>query len=337
MLENETALDAVVVSIPDHMHAPASVMAMQMGLHVYCEKPLTHSIHEARRMREVARRQGIATQMGNGGMASEGTRQSIEIIRAGDIGEVREIHVWTDRPIWPQGLERPSESQAVPSALDWNLWLGVAPERPYHEVYAPFVWRGWQDFGTGALGDIACHSVAMVYMALDLGQPERVRAVTSPRYRETFPNWSIITFEFPSRGKLPPCTLTWYDGGKHPPRELFLGEDFGSGGTLIVGSKGRLHGNTLLPRKDFEGYEPPEPTLPRVTGHHQEWIAACKGGAKPFSNFDFASQLTEAMLTGNLAIATNHEIAWDARRMRASNCREAASLIRPDYRPSFSL
>ena len=162
MLESETRLDAVVVSIPDHMHAPASVMAMQMGLHVYCEKPLTHSIHEARRMREVARRQGVATQMGNGGMASEGTRRSIEIIRAGDIGEVREIHVWTDRPIWPQGLERPTRSQPVPSTLDWDLWLGVAPERPYHEVYAPFVWRGWQDFGTGALGDIACHSVAMV-------------------------------------------------------------------------------------------------------------------------------------------------------------------------------
>ncbi|MBI1785123.1 Gfo/Idh/MocA family oxidoreductase, partial [Candidatus Sumerlaeota bacterium] len=218
MIEKEK-LDAVIVSTPDHTHAPASVFAMQRGLHVYCQKPLTHDVYEARIMRKTAEKYGVVTQMGNQGTAEDGLRSAVEIIRSGAIGKIKEIHVWTNRPIWPQGLNRPDATPPVPEGIKWDLWLGSAPQRPYNPAYHPFNWRGWWDFGTGALGDMACHTANMAFMACDLEYPDRIEAETSERFAETPPKWSVIKYNFPARGNHPPCTFHWYDGGKMPPKD----------------------------------------------------------------------------------------------------------------------
>src|SRR5436190_498740 len=235
MLEAEKSLDAVMVTTPDHTHAVAAVMAMKMGKHVYCEKPLTHSVYEARVMRDVARKYKVATQMGNQGHSYDSTRRVVELVRAGVIGPVSEVHVWTDRPIWPQGLNRPTETPPVPSTLDWDLWLGPAPYRPYNPAYLPFNWRGWWDFGTGALGDMACHCWDTAYWALELGLPETIEAQSSGANAETAPNWSIINYQFPERKGRPPVKLIWYDGGKQPSPDLIAGKPYPKNGSLIVG------------------------------------------------------------------------------------------------------
>src|SRR6185503_3790518 len=218
MLEKEKSLDAVVVTTPDHHHAPAALMAMKLGKHVYCEKPLTHSIAEAREMQRVAREQGVATQMGNQGHSYDDTRRLVEVVQAGTLGDVREVHVWTDRPIWPQGISRPDASETPPSELTWDLWLGPAPKRSYHSSYVPFNWRGGWDFGTGALGDMGCHNTDAAFWALKLEYPESIEAESSGVNSETAPKWSIIRYRFAARGKLPPVDFTWYDGGKLPDR-----------------------------------------------------------------------------------------------------------------------
>ena len=352
MFEAEKNLDAVVVSVPDHNHAVISVAAMKLGKHVYCEKPLTHSIWEARVMRETAAKYKVATQMGTQGHAFEGTRRAVEVIQSGAIGDVRELHVWTDRPAgwWPQGVERPRETPSVPATLDWDLWLGPAPFRPFHPAYVPFKWRGFWDFGTGAIGDMGIHNLDTAFWALNLGLPSSVEVkASSPLFKETAPLWSIIELHFPGRGKLPPVKLTWYDGGKQPPADLFLGEKIPANGSLAIGNKGTLltrdwHGGetakdmfALLPRKNFVGYQPPKPTLPRPSDHHQEWIQACKGGAPSRSNFAYASVLTEALLLGNVALRAGKKIEWDAAHMRAKNCPEADQFIRPDFRSGWTL
>ena len=341
-------IDAVVVATPDHVHAPASVMAMRLGKHVYCEKPLTWSIEEARRMAQVAKEKQVATQMGTQGMAGDRSRAGVEVVRSGVLGAVREMHVWTDRPlgVWPQGVDRPRQTPPVPATLQWDLWLGPAPVRPYHPAYHPFKWRGWLDFGTGALGDMGIHNAAMPYLGLKLGPPTAVEVLqASGTHRETFPAWATLRFEFAARGALPPVTMFWYDGGKKPSAKLLGGHPPAKNGAILVGDKGTLYSVEwtggdwhLLPKSKFRGYRPPTPSLPRSPGHHKEWVAACKGGRAPFCNFpDFASPLTEVMLLGNLALRTGRKIEWDAANMRARGCPEADRLIRRDYRKGWGI
>jgi predicted dehydrogenase len=352
-------IDAVLVATPDHNHAIVSVHAMKLGKHVYCEKPLAHSVWEVREMARVAKESGVATQMGTQGHAFRGTREAVEIVRSGAIGEVRELHCWTDRPagMWPQGIKRPSDTPPVPGGLNWDVWLGPAPQRAYNPVYVPFKWRGFWDFGTGGIGDMGIHNLDTAFWALELTAPTSVKFVDcsprqdDPAFRDTYPAWSIIEMQFPARGDKPAVKMTWYDGGKVPPKELFQGEPIPKtdGGSLVIGSKGTLftrtwHGGqdekdmyVLLPRKQFGDYRPPAPTLPRVRSHHQEWVDACRGKGKTESNFGYASVLTESLLLGSVAIRTGKDFEWDTANMRAPNCPEAAPLIRPTFREGWSL
>ncbi|MGQ9461535.1 MAG: Gfo/Idh/MocA family protein [Candidatus Fervidibacter sp.] len=341
--EMANEIDAVVVATPDHTHAVASVAAMKLGKHVYCEKPLTYCIYEARVMREVAREKKVATQMGNQGMASSGTRQLIEIVRSGAIGHVREVHLWTDRPIWPQGIDRPKDTPPIPPHLDWDLWLGPAPWRPYHPTYHPFAWRGWIDFGTGALGDIGCHAFPFPFLALNLSYPTWVQAVSSGHNGETYPRWSIVQYEFPARGDLPPVRLTWYDGGQKPStdllKDLLKGETIPDNGHLLIGEKGIIFNGRLLPADKFKDYKPPEPTLPRAPqdNHYLEWVQACKTGSQTMSNFEFSSLVTEVVLLGNVALLTGEKIEPEPETMKAKGCPEAEKFIKREYRKGWSL
>lgn len=350
MLEEQKNLDAVVIGTPDHTHAPATAMAIKLGKHVYCEKPLTHTVYEARVIRDLTKKYKVATQMGNQGHSGGNLRRAVEIIQSGAIGPVHEVHIWSDRPIWPQGLDRPAETLAVPANLDWDLWLGPAPERPFNPAYVPFKWRGWWDFGCGALGDMGCHTFDMPFWALKLDAPNSVDVVrTSGVNKETAPKSSVLRYEFPARGKgYPAVTIYWYDGGEKPALDMFElapGEQLSSAGSLMVGEKGRLYAPgsyaenyRLLPSKDFEGYAGPKETLPRSqAGHHQEWISACKGGPAALSNFDYATRLTETILLGNVVMQVGHKIEWDAHKMRAKHCPEADQYLRTEYRKGWTL
>ncbi|MHC4942190.1 MAG: Gfo/Idh/MocA family protein [Planctomycetota bacterium] len=348
--ELHSTIDAVVISTPDHMHALPAMIAMQYGMHVYCEKPLTHDVHEARLLRETARRYGVATQMGNQGTANDHFRAGVEALRAGVLGKVTEVHVWTNRPVWPQGMDRPKESPPVPAHLDWDLWLGTAPDRPYNPAYHPFKWRGWWDFGTGALGDMACHTANLAFMGLNLGYPISVESKNSAFSKDSFPTWSVITLEFPKRGDAPPLTWTWYDGAGDKPawvieklKMLTQGGKVSGSGLVIVGEKGSLFSpddygkeTKLLPLENFADFEPPAPSLPRSPGHHHEWIDACKGGPKALSDFSYAGPFTETVLLGNLAMYTGKKILWDGEGCRATNCDEANALVRREYRKGWS-
>lgn len=359
--EMHAHIDAVVVSTPDHTHAPAAVRAMRLGKHAYCQKPLTHSVAEARLMRDTARQYKVATQMGNQGTAADGFRRGVEIIRSGAIGPVREVHVWTNRPFkyWKQSpdiVARPTETPPVPAHVHWDLFLGTAPERPYHPVYHPHDWRGWWDFGTGSLGDMACHTTNLPFMALKLGYPTRVSAVSGEVNPETYPAWATITYEFPARGDLPPVKLTWYEGARDgqrnlPPAELLMGETPSSSGALLVGERGAMFSpndygaeQKLLPAKQFEGYQPPEPSLPRMHAgrdidDHQkaEWVRAIRGGPAALSNFDYAAVLTETMLLGNVAVRVGQPLEYDADKLRVTNCPAAAEFISPPYRKGWEI
>jgi predicted dehydrogenase len=353
MLDKQQEIDAVIVATPDHTHAIASIAAMKRGKHVYCEKPLTHSVWEARQVAEAARQHKVATQMGNQGQASEETRRLSELVAAGAIGQVREAHIWTDRPsqglfneYWPQGVPRPKESPSIPDTLDWDLWIGPAPLRPYNPAYAPFNWRGWWDFGTGALGDIGCHSFDPVFRALKLGHPVSVQASSTRVNEETFPLGSMVTYRFPARGNQPPVKLVWYDGGLRPPRPEELEDDnlMGDNGRLLIGDKGMILGNRIIPdsRRSEVGDVPR--TLRRSPGHQKEWIDACKGGDPAGSNFDWAGPLTEAVLLGNIALRvqmrqelTRKILQWDPQSMRFTNSDEATKLLRREYRDGWKL
>ncbi|MEO2048924.1 MAG: Gfo/Idh/MocA family oxidoreductase [Pirellulales bacterium] len=355
------SIDAVVVSTPDHTHAPASILAMRMGKHVYCQKPLTHKVAEARLMRETARKYKVATQMGNQGTAASGFRRGVEIIRSGVVGKVKEIHVWTNRPFnyWKQApdiVARPGEKPPIPSHVHWDLFLGPAPERPYHPVYHPHDWRGWWDFGTGSLGDMACHTANLAFMGLKLDLPTRVSAVSAAVNPETYPAWATITYEFPKRGDLPACRLTWYEGARNgkrnlPAPDLFQGEEASSSGLLFLGEKGSIYSpndygaeQKLLPTGAFADYEPPEPTLERLdsgrgTDHDQkwEWVRAIQGGPPAMSNFDYASVLTETMLLGNVAVRIGQPIEYDAAKGKITNSAEADNYVRTEYRDGWKL
>ncbi len=338
--EMDKQIDAVTVSTPDHTHFVAAMTAIMRGKHVFCQKPLTHSVWEARVLTLAARKHKVATQMGIQGHAREGTRLLVEWIKAGAIGPVREVHYWTNRPIWPQGIGRPSDTPAVPSSLDWDLWLSVAPERPYHPAYHPFKWRGWWDFGTGALGDIACHAIDAGHWALDLGRPASVEAETSPVNDETAPKWSIITYQFPARGELPPLKVVWYDGGKKPPRpkELEGNRKMGNGGQLFFGDKGVILGGgnpRLIPEAKMKEFQRPPKTVPRSPGHVEEWVRACKGGEPAGANFDFAGPLSEMVLMGNFAVRSGKRIEWDAENMRCTNIPAANRYVRREPRKGW--
>ena len=340
--EMDKQIDAVTVATADHTHAVAAMTAMKMGKHVYVEKPLTHSIYEARMLTEAARKYGVATQMGNQGHSSESVRLVCEWVWDGAIGPVREVHVWTNRPIWPQGIDRPKETPPTPATLDWDLWLGPAPERPYNPKYLPFVWRGWWDFGTGALGDMGCHNIDAAFWALKLGQPTSVQAISTPTNDETAPLVSKVDYEFPARGDMPPVKMTWYDGGLKPamPAELETGRDLPANGSFLVGDKGVLMTSgspRLIPEEKMQDYKRPDKTIPRVEGHHQNWIDACKGGPPAGSNFDYAGPLTELVLLGNVAVRTGRRIEWDAKNMKVTNIPEANKYVRREYREGWTL
>ena len=353
MLDKEDKnIDAVVVATPDHIHAPATMAAIKRGKHVYCEKPLTHSVYEARKIAEAAREHKVATQMGNQGQATESPRLMCEYIWDGAIGPVREVHVWTDRPLrglnavyWPQGVERPKEKPPVPETLDWDLWLGPAPWRPYHPAYLPFTWRGWWDFGTGALGDIGCHALSPVFKALKLGHPTSVDAACTLVNTETYPVASVVNYQFPARGDMPPVKLSWYDGGMRPRRPDELEGQIGTNGALFIGDKGKMLGERLIPEAKRKEYGKPPKILPRSPGHHQEWIEACKGGQPAGSNFpDHAGILAEAVLLGNVALrpelqeAMNQtKLLWDGPNLKITNIPEANEFLRREYRQGWTL
>jgi len=344
MLEKEAKnIDAVTVSTPDHHHAPAALRAMRMGKHVYCQKPLTHTVHEARLMRETAAQMKVATQMGNQGHSHPETRRLVELVRHGVLGNVTAVHVWTDRPIWPQGVHRPAQAQPVPPTLAWDLWLGPAPERPYADGYHPFNWRGWWDFGTGALGDMACHIMDTAYWALDLRDPTSVEATSEGCNEESAPHWSIINYQFPERNGRAPVKLTWYDGKKKPPAELTGGKETGeANGVLIIGDKGAMiapytEPPRLLNPEQQADFKPPEKSIPRSPGHWHEFVNACKGGPPGGTNWDYAGPLTETVLLGNLAVRSGKKIEWDAKNMTCTNVPEANKYVKREYRKGWEL
>jgi predicted dehydrogenase len=349
MLDKCRSIEAVMIATPDHMHAPITLAALRAGKHVYVEKPMAHTIEEARVMTRVARETGLVTQMGNNGHAGEGLRVTREWLQAGAIGPVREIHCWTDRPgtFWKQDLDRPSEMPPVPPELDWDLWLGAAPLRPYHPVYHPVAWRGWFDFGTGALGDMAIHNMDPAFYALDLDPPVAAAAQTSPIKRESYPAWQIITYEFAAKGSRPAVHLVWYDGGKMPPRpkDLDPGMKLEDNGIYFLGEKGTMlcGGWSGMPRLfpkqlRLEFVHPPK-TIPRSPGHRIEWINACKvrrpEDAK--AGFAYSGPYTESLLVGSLAVRLQKRIQWDAAAMIAANAPEAETLVRKQYRKGFEI
>jgi len=349
MLETQKDIDAVVTAPPDHLHAAISIMAMKMGKHVHCQKPLTHSVYEARQMGKVAKETKVATQMGNQGQAGEEARLIAELIWAGAIGTVREVHGGSNRTpmISLRGIPRPRETPPVPKNLDWDLWIGPAPMRPYHPCYHPFSWRGWWDFGTGCLGDIVCHQFSAIFKALKPGHPTTVEASSSNHpygkevRNETAPLASITRWEFPAAGDRAAFTLTWWDGGLRPPRPEELEADRGFGEDdwfYVIGEKGKIYGHSLIPYARAQEYGRPPRKLERSPGHYKEWINACKGGPPAGSNFvDHAAHLAEVVLLGNIAIRTPGKLRWDGENLRFTNSEAANKLINPPYREGWSL
>jgi predicted dehydrogenase len=358
MLDKEAKhIDAVSVGTPDHVHAVAAMAAIRAGKHVYVQKPLTHTLYECRELTKAARAAKVATSMGNQGHASEGSRLTNEWIGAGIIGEVREVHVWSDRAgrLWKQGIGRPIDTPATPKTLDWGLWLGPVPARPYHPVYAPVGWRGWWDFGTGALGDMGCHIIDHPVWALHLGAPTSVEARATIEGTqldgnkvnfETYPIAAIITYQFPERGKLPPVTMTWYDGGLMPPTpaEMPAGHRLPTNGVLYVGSKGKMfHGShggmpQLLPSTLLEDARAVPKTMERSPGHYEEWVLACKGGKRPAANFDYSGPMTETVLLGVLALRSpGTRLEWDSDNLKVKNAPELSRFTHIEYRKGWTL
>lgn len=361
--EMQDQIDVVTVSTPDHTHAVASMMAIKLKKHVYTQKPLTWSVFEARALREAANQYGVCTQMGNQGQASDGSRTSIEIIRSGVLGDVQTVHTWTDRcgKWWKQApdlIARPADTPAVPSYVHWDLFLGPAPPRPYHPAYHPFMWRGWRDFGTGALGDMACHIMNVPYMGLNLQSPTWVTAESSEINLETYQQWATITYQFAAGEGHGPIQLHWWEGRRNgkrnlPPAELLQGAPVEDNGMLVVGTEGTLYctgegGDTsvLLPLEKFADFKLPEQTLPRLmsqgnsdVNQKMEWFAAIRSGQPKLalSNFDYAGKLTEMVLLGNIAVRVGKKIEWDGPNLKIPNVPEAESLLHRDYRQGWTL
>ncbi|MHC4533691.1 MAG: Gfo/Idh/MocA family protein [Planctomycetota bacterium] len=358
MFDKQKDFDAVVIATPDHTHAVITMAAMQLGKHVYCQKPLTHTVYEARKITEAARRYKVQTQMGNQGHSSEQIRLLKEWLADGAIGNVTQVYAWTDRPVggnpWSDFAvrARPKDTPPVPESLDWDLWLGPVPYRPYHPEYHPMKWRAWLDFGTGALGDMGCHIIDPAFWALDLGSPETIWA-TSTHWRkevssETFPRASIVRYEFPARGNRPPVKLTWSDGRLLPPipDELEKGRKIPGSGAFIIGDKGCiLHGShgagglRIVPETKMRAYKRPEKTIPRVRSSHEgDWLRACKEGKPASSSFEYGGALTEMVLLGMVAIrAKDQKLRWDAENLKFKNNDAANELLHIGYRDGWHL
>lgn len=351
-------IDGVTVSTPDHTHFPAAALAIAMGKHVYVQKPLTHTIWEARELLRLSREHEVVTQMGNQGHAGEGIRLVKEWFDGGVLGDIKEVHVYTNRPIWPQGMGGyPEGSDPVPSGVDWNLWQGVAPERPYKAGYMPFKWRGWWDYGCGAMGDMGCHTMDAACWTLGLTAPESIEAESGGNSEAACPRWATVILKFPARGKLPPCTLYWHEGTRDDkkqnlperPKELEADRKFQGSGQILYGSKATVfdagdycNSPRIIPEAKFTELKSnlPAKTLPRVIDANgkykgdpfQEWIRACKGGAKAGSNFEYAVGLTELCLLGNLGIRMGKKLEWDSKAMKCTNNAEADRYINKKYR-----
>ena len=364
MLEKMPEIDAVTISTPDHIHAPAALLAMKMGKHVYVQKPLTHTVHEARLMTQVAREMGVATQMGNQGHSGDGCRELCEMVWSGVIGQVREAHIWTSRPVWSnQGRKNPLPPMVIPEHMDWERWLGPAPWRPYNRGYAPHDWRAWLDFGGGALGDMACHIMDPVYMSLKLVEAPyfTVKVVEQRgRNKETFPIMTTIKYSFPARGDMAPVDVYWYDGhwkdektGKTihnlPPRPEGIPKDQklgdGANGSYLVGDKGILTtgeygGNSrLLPDERMADYKKPDPILERIPeqNHYKNWLQACKGGKPACSNFNYAGPFTEMVQFGNLVVKSGKKLHWDNIKGVVTNVRHPDDIVSKEYRKGWEL
>jgi predicted dehydrogenase len=364
MLEEQKDIDAVIVATPDHSHAVIAMAAMALKKHVYVQKPLTHSVQEARLLTETARRQGVVTQMGNQGHSGEGIRLLCEWVGDGAIGPIRETHAWTNRPVWPSGIEldRPQDTPPVPEGLDWDLWLGPARERPYNPAYHPAKWRAWWDFGTGSLGDMGCHIVDPLFWALKLKYPVAVEANISRTWHtffeetkpknEGFPRSTIVRYKFPARDDMPPVTMTWWDGGLMPARPAGFeeGRRMGNsdGGILLIGDEGAIlagcYGESprLVPESRMRRYRRPPRTLERIPdgpdGHEQDWIRACKGGPPASSSFDYSGPLSETILMGNLAVRfPDKELLWNGEAMEITNDADANAYVKRTYREGWHL
>jgi predicted dehydrogenase len=350
MLDKEGKnIDAVTVSTPDHMHATASMWAIERGKHVYCQKPLTRTVWEARELTLAAEKYKVATQMGNQGYSSEGARQCCEIIWAGDIGNVTEVHAWTNRPLgyWPQGPDVVPTEAPVPSTLDWDIWLGIADSRPFSPAYLPLTWRGFPDFGCGAIGDMACHILGTPNMALRLTAPVSVECVKQEgKSKYTFPERTVIRFDFPARGAMPPVKIFWHDGMKQQPEfeNVPKGELLGDSdvnGSLFIGDKGMVttgcygERTRLVPAARMSDYKLPPPVLTRSPGHYRDWIRACKGGEPACSNFSVAGPFVQWMLLGVIAMKFEGRLDWDAQRMRFTNHNEANQYLKPRFRKGW--
>ena len=346
--EMDKSIDAVTVSTPDHMHFHAALTAIKLGKHVYCQKPLTHSIWEARTLTEAAAEHKVMTQMGNQAHAGEPIRRAVELIRAGIVGKVTGVHAWTNRPIWPQGMEQRLPKQDVPAHVDWDQWIGPAPMRDYNDGYMPFKWRGWWDFGTGALGDMGCHIMDMPFWALDVKYPIAVEATQQGNSAEAAPNRSTVTLTFPAgkySNKLP---FVWYDGGAMPDESVFEGTVVNPKSAkkfdlIVIGEKGKFLFNRgsqkwhTTPQGLVDGTNP-DKTIPRVKNEDQEWIDAIRGvGHAPLSGFDRSGPFTETVLLGNLAIRLGKKLDWDGAKLQATNAPEADPIIRREYRKGWEI
>jgi predicted dehydrogenase len=350
MLDKEKNIDAVTVSTPDHTHAVAAMAAIQRGLHTFVQKPLTHSVTEARILREAAKKAKVITQMGNQGHAGEGIRIIAEWLADDAIGQVSQVYCWTNRPVWETGMDRPTEIPSTPPELDWVLWLGPAPFRPYHPAYVPWSWRAWCDFGTGALGDMGAHIFDIPYWNLKLEYPTTIEAASTKFNNESWPIAEVVHYEFPARGNMPPVKLSWYDGGLMPPRpeELEPGRRMGDsdGGVLFIGEKGKImcgcYGSNprIIPETKMKAYKQPPQTIPRSPGIHEEWVESIKEGEEATSNFEYASKLTETMMLGNIAVrmaSKNVILEWDGEKGEITNFPEANEFLIRKYTKGWSL
>lgn len=342
-LLEQTDLDAVVVSTPDHHHALASVAAMKRGKHVYCEKPLAHSVYEARVMQDTCRSTKVATQMGTQIHATDTYRRVVELVQSGAIGAVREAHVWCDRVGFAPGTTRPKDTPPVPKHLNWDLWLGPAPVRPYHPSYfgGCMAWEQWWDIGNGCLGDMGSHLIDLPFWALKLRRPKTVEAEGANHSSETYPKWMIVRWEHPATKTRPAVKLTWYDGGKRPPAPAIPDFDKWGIGVLFIGDKGQLVADygrkVLLPESKFKDFKPPKETIPPSLGHYEEWIHACKTGAPTLCNFRYSGALVENNLLGTVAFRVGKKLEWDPKNLKATDCPEADQYIRRPYRDGWTI
>jgi predicted dehydrogenase len=337
-------IDGVVVGTPDHWHAPITVRALQAGLHVLCEKPLTHTVAEARLVAETAAKHKRVTQMGTQIHAGSNYRRAVELVQSNAVGPVKEVHVWVGT-VWSgaNGAARnyPTEQREVPKGLHYDLWLGPSPVHPYHPVFHHYVWRGWWDFGGGALADMACHYMDLPFWALKLRHPTKVFAEGPPAHPACAGRDLTVHYEFPARGGLPPIKLTWYDGGKRPALLKERNLPAWGSGVLFVGDKGMLLANydqhKLFPEKDFAGFAPPKPFIPESVGHYKEWVEACKAGGETTCRFDYSGPLTEAVLLGTVSYRLGKPLVWDAKSLRAVNEPDADRFIHKEYRKPYTL